>query len=231
MQSAATRRARARTAEIAASRLGPYAMTPGMDSMSAHQRPSSSCPQDDGDRFGRDSVHPVLRPLPILYPRGSFGPASKSHKDVMFAVSDFGSLAPRLLFHCQSFPSGAFTDPVLPYAQRHHGAQCDIGLFQEPWRASRIFARTAARIFTSASRSRFWPSGINTAVFIYSVNLHWPNRVPERIGTWLRSSPACSNVASTFYAGPRKETPSSAAGLKPQESMPTPLGCCRWCMV
>ena len=44
MQSAATRRASARTAEIADSRLKPYAITPGMDSMSAHHRPSSSRP-------------------------------------------------------------------------------------------------------------------------------------------------------------------------------------------
>src|ERR1019366_10605316 len=44
MQSAATRRASARTAATAASRVAPYAITPGMDSISAHQRPSSSCP-------------------------------------------------------------------------------------------------------------------------------------------------------------------------------------------
>lgn len=44
MQSAATRSAKARTAAIADVRVSPYAMTPGMDSMSAHQRPSSSRP-------------------------------------------------------------------------------------------------------------------------------------------------------------------------------------------
>src|ERR1022692_13523 len=48
MQSAATRRVSARTTEIAASRVGPYAITPGMDSMSAHQRPSSSTPRTMG---------------------------------------------------------------------------------------------------------------------------------------------------------------------------------------
>src|SRR6266567_4592272 len=48
MQSAATRNAKARTAAIADSRVPPYAMTPGMDSMSAHQRPSSSRPMTIG---------------------------------------------------------------------------------------------------------------------------------------------------------------------------------------
>ena len=48
MQSAATRNANARTAAIADSRVSPYAMTPGMDSMSAHQRPSSSRPTTIG---------------------------------------------------------------------------------------------------------------------------------------------------------------------------------------
>src|SRR5437763_14468912 len=48
MQSAATRKANARTAAIADSRVSPYAMTPGMDSMSAHQRPSSSRPTTIG---------------------------------------------------------------------------------------------------------------------------------------------------------------------------------------
>jgi hypothetical protein len=48
MQSAATRSANARTAALANSRVSPYAMTPGMDSISAHQRPSSSRPTTIG---------------------------------------------------------------------------------------------------------------------------------------------------------------------------------------
>src|SRR5207248_3306863 len=48
MQSAATRNASARTAAIAESRVMPYAMTPGMDSISAHHRPSSSRPTTIG---------------------------------------------------------------------------------------------------------------------------------------------------------------------------------------
>jgi hypothetical protein len=48
MQSAAMRKARARTAAIAESRVAPYAITPGMDSTSAHQRPSSSRPATIG---------------------------------------------------------------------------------------------------------------------------------------------------------------------------------------
>src|ERR1035437_6733527 len=44
MQSAAARNASARTAAIADSRGAPYAITPGINSISAHQRPSSSRP-------------------------------------------------------------------------------------------------------------------------------------------------------------------------------------------
>src|SRR5438067_11748238 len=58
MQSAATRNARARTAAIADSRVAPYAITPGIDSMSAHHRPSAFNADHNrnglyGDRFHR----------------------------------------------------------------------------------------------------------------------------------------------------------------------------------
>src|ERR1700683_1200385 len=62
MQSAATRNANARTAAIADSRVAPYAITPGIDSMSAHQRPSSSSPTT----IGMDSTVILSIALSIL---------------------------------------------------------------------------------------------------------------------------------------------------------------------
>src|ERR1700733_10167531 len=61
MQSAATLRARDLTAAIAVSRVAPYAIPPGMDSISAHQRPSASRPT----RIGIDSTVTVSM-VPLL---------------------------------------------------------------------------------------------------------------------------------------------------------------------
>src|SRR5260370_22313464 len=66
MQSAATRNARAQTAAIADSRVAPYDITPGIASMSAHQRPSSSRPTTDWNGFYGDSLHRSL--LSIIVP-------------------------------------------------------------------------------------------------------------------------------------------------------------------
>src|ERR1035438_3028538 len=67
MQSAATRRASDLTDAIAEARVAPYAITPGMDSISAHQRPSSSRPT----RIGIDSTVMVPIALRLDYTAGS----------------------------------------------------------------------------------------------------------------------------------------------------------------
>src|ERR1039458_581290 len=67
MQSAATRNASARTEAIADSRVAPYAITPGIDSISAHQRPSSSNPTT----IGMDSTVILSIDFPLYYRPGA----------------------------------------------------------------------------------------------------------------------------------------------------------------
>src|ERR1039457_5339662 len=67
IQSAATRTAIACPEAIADSRVAPYAITPGIDSISAHQRPSSSNPTT----IGMDSTVILSIDLPLYYRAGA----------------------------------------------------------------------------------------------------------------------------------------------------------------
>src|SRR5450631_2989628 len=102
MQSAATRRASARTAAIAASLVGPYAITPGMDSMSAHQRPSSSCPRTMGIDSGETVSIGLASSGNIIATLTRAGP-TEGHLNVDASVQQ----PPRRGLHPAPAPAGA----------------------------------------------------------------------------------------------------------------------------